>query len=568
MQLASVGGSLPTGFSASTTYYVVNSNGSTTIELSATLSGSPINTSSTGSGTLYCVYPGGGYEFNFGGTDMNAIAALWPAGVPFIMNGIEESAGIGTSYPPNNAAISSSPFMAAWGGFNIPEQAYSYPGMYQLLENCFGPIFTLGGTLGSIASQNPGDVWSQSPSGPYAYIAGNDPATPLSSTLLTETSSRRTGLVAVAALGTNTLTVPINTVLPSVSSLAYTQGSVLTASLGIWSTLPTFPSGFATQWIWGDTLANISAANTATFTCTSASPGVLTVGLNVPNGVPVTLASTGTLPTGLTTGTVYYAVNSNNSTTIELAAAVSGTPINTSSTGSGTMTATFPISHIAQSGDVGHTIAVKVTASNGAGAGTQVTSTATPVITTVVPAINYQWAGTTAVGVYTGDGQASPTWNVSQTSPISSVLYSDGTSAAGVSIAFTNSGSYGTGGTTAPIFQYFMLEGGSATGTITISGLVANGSYQIYLYGQNGNNSNRGTTFSITTGTGSPASGSNASTNNLGGQTYLLNANYVIFNCVANASGVLVISYVANAACSGTPGNTEADVNGFQLVFV
>jgi hypothetical protein len=45
------GASLPTGFSASTVYYVVSSSGST-FELSATHGGSAINSSSTGSGTV------------------------------------------------------------------------------------------------------------------------------------------------------------------------------------------------------------------------------------------------------------------------------------------------------------------------------------------------------------------------------------------------------------------------------------------------------------------------------------------------------------------------------------
>jgi hypothetical protein len=45
------GSSLPTGFSASTVYYVVSSSGST-FELSATSGGTAINSSSTGSGTV------------------------------------------------------------------------------------------------------------------------------------------------------------------------------------------------------------------------------------------------------------------------------------------------------------------------------------------------------------------------------------------------------------------------------------------------------------------------------------------------------------------------------------
>jgi hypothetical protein len=86
-------------------------------------------------------------------------------------------------------------------------------------------------------------------------------------------------------------------------------------------------------------------SGSTTFTCTSASPGVLTVGLNIPNGTPCYLTSSGTVPTGFTANTMYYAVASNGSTTIELSATVGGTAINTSSTGTGTMTIVYGVAN-------------------------------------------------------------------------------------------------------------------------------------------------------------------------------------------------------------------------------
>ena len=50
--LSVVGGSLPTGLSAATPYYIVGANGSVTFQLSATLGGSAIAFSSSGSGTM------------------------------------------------------------------------------------------------------------------------------------------------------------------------------------------------------------------------------------------------------------------------------------------------------------------------------------------------------------------------------------------------------------------------------------------------------------------------------------------------------------------------------------
>ena len=71
------------------------------------------------------------------------------------------------------------------------------------------------------------------------------------------------------------------------------------------------------------------------FTVTIASPGVLSVGISLPNGTAVTLSTTGYLPTGLIPGTVYYVVNSSG-TTCNLSATYGGSAINTSGSQSGT----------------------------------------------------------------------------------------------------------------------------------------------------------------------------------------------------------------------------------------
>jgi hypothetical protein len=71
------------------------------------------------------------------------------------------------------------------------------------------------------------------------------------------------------------------------------------------------------------------------FTVTIASPGVLTVALR--NGTAVSLNTTGTLPTGLSVGTVYYVVGSTG-TTCNLSATFGGAAITTTGTQSGTQT--------------------------------------------------------------------------------------------------------------------------------------------------------------------------------------------------------------------------------------
>jgi hypothetical protein len=82
-----------------------------------------------------------------------------------------------------------------------------------------------------------------------------------------------------------------------------------------------------------------SAVPAQTFTVTIASPAVLTASSlgTVVDGMAFTFTTTGSLPTGLTTGVTYYAVNS-SSNTCELALTLDGSSITTTGTQSGTHT--------------------------------------------------------------------------------------------------------------------------------------------------------------------------------------------------------------------------------------
>ena len=82
-----------------------------------------------------------------------------------------------------------------------------------------------------------------------------------------------------------------------------------------------------------------SALPAQTFTVTIASPAVLTLPsmTTVVDGMAFTFTTTGSLPTGLTTGVTYYAVDS-SSNTCKLALTLNGSPITTTGTQSGTHT--------------------------------------------------------------------------------------------------------------------------------------------------------------------------------------------------------------------------------------
>jgi hypothetical protein len=89
-------------------------------------------------------------------------------------------------------------------------------------------------------------------------------------------------------------------------------------------------------------------ADAGTFTVTIASPGVVTkTAHGLENTMAVTLATTSTLPTGLTAGTVYYVVAKTDNT-FQLSATSGGAAINTTGSQSGVHTLT-PVSAVVSS---------------------------------------------------------------------------------------------------------------------------------------------------------------------------------------------------------------------------
>lgn len=82
------------------------------------------------------------------------------------------------------------------------------------------------------------------------------------------------------------------------------------------------------------------------FTATSASPGVLTVpnsSFAVNNRVSVYPTATATLPSGLTEGTVYFVGTASGITVTLSTTAANGSPVNTSSVGSGNIILQTPL---------------------------------------------------------------------------------------------------------------------------------------------------------------------------------------------------------------------------------
>lgn len=144
--------------------------------------------------------------------------------------------------------------------------------------------------------------------------------------------------------------------LASISSIAYTleDGSSATVDASTYHTDTQSMPGRAVLKVdeeWPDddlvavngvlvTYVAGAAPVTATVTISSATPAVVTWSSHgLPNGSPVSFATTSALPTGLTAERTYYVAQA-ASGTFQLAASPGGSSIATSSAGSGTHTAT------------------------------------------------------------------------------------------------------------------------------------------------------------------------------------------------------------------------------------
>lgn len=178
------------------------------------------------------------------------------------------------------------------------------------------------------------------------------------------------------------------------------------------------------------------------------------------------------------------------------------------------------------------------------------------------------------LGAYAGDGVASPTWNVfpDASASASGLLSSDGTPTT-VALSYSAYGTYSYGGSSNWLLSGW-LESPTATNsseTVTLTGLTDNGAYQLYLYGSPGafaesNSATVGAAFSITTGTGGPIAGSDAFTSKTNDaanwSTFTENANYVIFDAVANPTGTMGITFSNSTESVGQNGV----FNGLQLI--
>jgi hypothetical protein len=151
-------------------------------------------------------------------------------------------------------------------------------------------------------------------------------------------------------------------------------------------------------------------------------------------------------------------------------------------------------------------------------------------------------------GLYSGVGPAGggAYWNCMNALTDSSLLYSDSTAATGISAAFsgTINGTTPEGLSNGPgclVYGYFFRTTTGHTGTVTISGLSASSTYDVYAYADvDPAWSWYGSTISVS-GATSPPSWTDAKT---GVTAYLLGSNYQEFAGLSpTGSGTIAISF-------------------------
>ena len=288
------------GYTSPTTYYIIATNGSTTFTLSATSGGAAITTTAgTPTGLVYIA---------------NGVSASLPtgltSGVQYYIN-VVSGTTVNFTNVPNGAAISTS--TAGTGAFYL----YVNSGITADVLNQSFQVTVVDTNTYTIQSPVQAGVYDTGHGGVpvnayYEIAVGKDAAQPL--------TGWGAGPWGYGAWGI---------------------GTASTSPIRIWSQnnfgqdlIFAYRGGPMYYW-------NASIGTTPNpVTITIAAPGVFTLGFGgLSDTMAVVLLTTGTLPTGLTSGTVYYVGGASGSTfklATSYANALAGTYITTSGTQSGT----------------------------------------------------------------------------------------------------------------------------------------------------------------------------------------------------------------------------------------
>lgn len=184
------------------------------------------------------------------------------------------------------------------------------------------------------------------------------------------------------------------------------------------------------------------------------------------------------------------------------------------------------------------------------------------------------YVGTAAAASATGGGTPGNTdsgtvWNDLKAASGTATTYSDGSAilGGGVAVTVAKTGTYsnasGANGTPSYLLADYVDSISATPSNYSLTNVPA-GTYDVYIYGINGSYQSRGTRYTVN---GAPGT---QTTNNTTYSSFIQNNNYVVFDAVTvadsgNGFGTLSGTYLG-VPSTGTPNNTEGDVNAIQLV--
>jgi hypothetical protein len=303
-------GTLPTGLSANTTYFVVNTSATTTFSGAGSISGATLTIS-----TVYAGSIGVGTVISGSGVTGTSVSSLGTG-----------TGGVGTYTVGTSQTVASTTISGTFSGTQTIKLSTTFGGS--------AVDITAVGT-GNM-TMTPVSLGITAPTGTTtnalatcAFVANSNPFSATNWTVA-ETVATQTATLTIASPAVVTVTTaPANGTAVSFS----TTGALPT---GITVNEPYYViDRTSTTYKLGTSTGTAQIA-----TITIATPGVVTVASAPANNDLVIFSTTGALPTGLVSGTSYYVIN-RTSTTFEVSATYGGSAIATTGTQSGTQTATW-----------------------------------------------------------------------------------------------------------------------------------------------------------------------------------------------------------------------------------
>ncbi len=309
--LVTSSGTLPTGLSANTTYYVVQPSATAYFSGVGSIAGNTLTIASVYTGAI-----GVGTVITGTGVTSATVTALGTG-----------TGGAGTYTINGSAQTAASTVIAG-----------TYSGSQTIKLST-----SIGSTPVNISAVGTGDMTLTPVSLGITAPTGTSTAALATCEFVTDNQSFNTTNWTVDET-TATQTATITLASPGVVTVTTAPANGTAVAFSTTGALPTGMTADTPYYVYGRTGTTYKMATTpdasATATLTLATPGVVTVSDAPANGAVVVFTTTGTLPTGIVAGTEYFVVN-RTSTTFEVSASSGGASIAFSGSQTGVQTATW-----------------------------------------------------------------------------------------------------------------------------------------------------------------------------------------------------------------------------------